>query len=106
MSRRWSAIMVGEDHGLISVLGETFEGSPDHYERIIVEDVSKKFRVADIDNFDREGPSSTERFVTGFLDWEDAMLVADLMNEKYSGDNASRFYRVVPSDYKLFVFEP
>lgn len=105
MSRRWSALLVGETAGLIAELGDKFNSSPDHYERIIVEDVSKKFRVADVDNFDGEGPGSTERFVTGFLDWEDAQLVADLMNEKRGGPNAPRFFQVVPADYKLFIFE-
>ena len=34
--RRWSALMVGEGHGLISPLGDKFESSPSQYERLEV----------------------------------------------------------------------
>lgn len=66
----------------------------------------EKFRVADVDNFNGEGPGSTERFITEPLNQEMAEYIATQLNGRYSGGSAPRYYRVVPEDYKLFIFEP
>lgn len=65
-----------------------------------------KYRVVDIDNFGGEGPGSTERFITEPIDKDMAQVIVIALNQMYGGYNAPRYYRVVPEDYKLFVFEP
>ncbi len=64
------------------------------------------YRVADVDNFDGEGPSSTERFITEPVGEDMANYIAEKLNEKYGGEYAPRYFQVVPEDYKLFIFEP
>lgn len=65
-----------------------------------------KYRVVDVDNFDGEGPQSTEKFITEAIDNDMARLIASTLNNEYSGYSAPRYYRVVPEDYKLFIFQP
>lgn len=65
-----------------------------------------KYRVVDIDNFGGEGPASTERFITEPIEQNMAKVIANALNAEFGGDYAPRFYRVVPEDYKLFIFEP
>lgn len=65
-----------------------------------------KFRVVDIDNFGGEGPNSTERFITEPIEEDMAITIVRALNDQYGGYGAPRFYRVVPEDYKLFIFEP
>lgn len=65
-----------------------------------------KYRVVDVDNFAGEGPGSTERFITEPLDKRMAKVIANALNHAYGGSGTPRFYRVVPENYKLFIFEP
>ncbi len=66
-----------------------------------------RYRVVDVDCFDGEGPSSTERFITEPIDIDMAAVIAETLNEQYCvGHYAPRYYRVVDEDYKLFIFEP
>jgi len=64
------------------------------------------YRVVDVDNFNWQGPPSTERFITEPISQEMAEFIAMNLNDRYSGSRAPRYYRVVKEDYKLFVFEP
>ncbi len=66
-----------------------------------------RYRVVDVDNFDGEGPSSTERFITEPIDERMANFIAEALNEEFCvGGNAPRYYLVVDENYKLFIFEP
>ena len=34
--RKWTVLMIGENNGLLGAHGDTFQGSPEHYDRIDV----------------------------------------------------------------------
>ena len=61
------------------------------------------------DNHDRSGemPGKDETVVaTGFITQEAAILEASNLNDKFSGEDAMWFFKVVDGGYKPAVFEP
>lgn len=61
-------------------------------------------RIVDTDNFGGDYPN--ERFLLWPMPEEAAEKIASILND-YAGENAPRFYKVVPNDYVLEPgFEP
>jgi hypothetical protein len=61
-------------------------------------------KIICVDNFDHE-------IVSDYLVCENINMyygecVVEYLNNKFSGEHLSSFYRLVPDNYKLFVFEP
>ena len=62
-------------------------------------------KVIRTDNYDDEGPRGTQYVVRENLDEEAGRkLVDELNNDRHRSD--FDWYKLVPDDYKLFVFEP
>lgn len=57
------------------------------------------FRIIDTDNFGGDYPEETFHLFP--LPKDAAQKVCDILNEHCGGDFATRFYKVVPYDYKL-----
>lgn len=58
------------------------------------------------DNFDREIYDDI-LIAENITNMEAGQVMVDALNYKYCNhDNAAWFYRLVPDDHKLFVFEP
>lgn len=61
-------------------------------------------KIVCVDNFDRETISDVlicENIAFGY--GED---IVKFLNDRYSGNSSSDFYKLVSDDYKLFKFEP
>lgn len=62
-------------------------------------------RIINTDNFGSDYPS--EQFVLWSMGPEAAKEVAEVLNKWFSGDQAPRYFKVVPDDYELAPgFEP
>lgn len=63
-------------------------------------------KIIDTDNFSGDYPN--EKVVAEGITYElYAKVMCDAMNERFSGNGAPRYYKVVPDDYKLAPgFEP
>lgn len=77
--------------------------------KLNVADGPREFRVVETDNFDGDYPD--ESFASGLVTEKGAGLIADIMNQCWSGPSASRFYKVekdtFENPYKLQPgFEP
>lgn len=62
-------------------------------------------KIISVDNFNRETVSDI--LVCENIEakqYGDCMVKA--LNDKFSGEDASRYYRLVPNDHKLYKFEP
>lgn len=58
------------------------------------------YRIIETDNFGRDYPN--EKFVDlPLMSWAHAMYVATAINKVLSGENAPRYWRVVPDGYVL-----
>ena len=60
-------------------------------------------KVIRVDNFDREGPGHDDKVEASNLSEEEARALAKKLNEQRGGEES--YYRAVPDDYKLQVFE-
>lgn len=60
-------------------------------------------KVICVDNFDRE--TISDRLIQEGLTQTEARTLADELNAK-GGVNAPDFYRVVPDDHVLYVYDP
>ncbi|MNK84465.1 hypothetical protein D3C87_1043140 [compost metagenome] len=56
------------------------------------------------DNFDRE--SVNDRLVCENVSEFYGSKIVYFLNDKFSGDYSSDFYKLVEDDYKLYVWEP
>lgn len=63
----------------------------------------EKFKIIGVDNYDRETRSDT--FVADNVSEYYAKRIVDLLN-KSAGTHSETFYKYVPLDHKLFVWEP
>lgn len=61
-------------------------------------------KVVCVDNFARETVS--DKLICENVNPFYAKWIAELLNDKFSGDESSRFYKAVNDDYKLYEFEP
>lgn len=61
-------------------------------------------KIIKVDNFDRDSISDTlvAENVSEFY----AEHIVTLLNEKFSGDRSSDFYKSVEDNHKLYEFEP
>jgi hypothetical protein len=64
--------------------------------------MSNLFKVIDVDNFNRD--YQTEYLFKDNLTKEEADQLAKELNAD-GGVNSLRFFKVVPQDYKLYVFD-
>jgi hypothetical protein len=61
-------------------------------------------KIIAVDNFGNEGVSD---FVVAEKVWDFyAKYITDKLNERYSAEDASLFFRCVPNDHKLYEFKP
>lgn len=56
------------------------------------------------DNFGRE--TVNDRLVCENVNEFYGSKIVEFLNERYSGDYSSDFYRLVNDDYRLYVWEP
>ena len=61
-------------------------------------------KIVRIDNFGRE--SRSDDLVAENLSDHYAYLISDMLNEKFSGNDMSDFYKVFEDDYILYEFKP
>jgi hypothetical protein len=61
-------------------------------------------KIICVDNFDRENVS--DQLVAENVPKHYAEFLVEKLNDKFSGSSSSSFFRVVPDDHILFVFEP
>ena len=61
-------------------------------------------KIIGVDDFDREHVSDV--LIVENVDEYYGQVITDLLNEKWGGETANRFYKLVPDDHKLYVFEP
>lgn len=64
------------------------------------------YRVMRRSNFDSEGPDGEQYFITNSLPKECAEAMAEAANKHMSGPGHPDYYQAVPSNHKLFRFEP
>jgi hypothetical protein len=58
-----------------------------------------------VDTYDDEGPRGTQRVIRENLDESEGRELVDVFNNNPRRCDVD-WYRLVPDDYKLFVFEP
>jgi hypothetical protein len=63
-----------------------------------------RMKIINVDNFDRE--SVDDKLVCENVSDYYGPYIVDFLNEKFSGDNSSNFYRLVKDDHELYVWEP
>jgi hypothetical protein len=64
-------------------------------------------RIVETDNFGRDYPDEKFVNIPSIYEEDHAQAVCDSINIACSGPNASRWWKVVPNDYKLQPgFEP
>lgn len=64
-------------------------------------------KVIRVDNFNRKGPGAQDDIlVLDGLNQRDAQALADRKNIEWGGDGAEHFWKAVPNNYKLRIFEP
>ena len=56
------------------------------------------------DNFDRDSISDT--LVCENVNEFYANFIRDCLNQKFGGEHAPSFFKVVEDDHKLYIFEP
>lgn len=61
-------------------------------------------KIIKSDNFNRENVS--ERLVAESVPPVYANIIADLLNDRFSGSQSEAFFRAEKDDYQLYVFEP
>lgn len=61
-------------------------------------------KIINVDNFDRE--SVDDKLVCENINEYYGEYIVDWLNEKFSGNHSSDFYRLVEDDHKLYVWEP
>lgn len=64
---------------------------------------ANKMKIIRVDNYAREHVSDT--LVAENVHEFYGKYLVDFLNEKFSGKHSFDFYRLVPDDYKLYVFE-
>jgi hypothetical protein len=63
-------------------------------------------KIISVDNFNNEYPgTSDDRLICENVSVQYVDGIVEYLNEKYSGDNAPRYYKSVSDDYKLVKFE-
>lgn len=60
-------------------------------------------KIIDVDNFDRENVDDV--LVCENINEHYGKMVVNILNERYSSDHSSSFFRLVEDDYKLYKFE-
>jgi hypothetical protein len=60
-------------------------------------------KIIQVDNFDREYKSDV--LVAENVHEFYGKHIVNFLNDKFSGDHAPDFYRLVPDDHKLYEFE-
>lgn len=66
--------------------------------------MSVKVNIIRTDNFNRDNVSDT--MVAENVGTFYAEKITEFLNEKFGGPESPNFYRVVPLDHKLYVWEP
>ena len=67
----------------------------------------KKMMIICSDNFNREAPGCNDRVVAaGEFTLEEVGAAVDALNALDKSPYRAKFYRAVPSDYKLYKFGP
>lgn len=61
-------------------------------------------KIIAVDNFDRENKS--DQLIAEGLTPTMATFICKALQEKYGGESASSFFKVVEDGHKLFKFEP
>ncbi|MOA61330.1 hypothetical protein D3C78_1864400 [compost metagenome] len=61
-------------------------------------------KIINADNFDRD--SISDKLVCENISEYYGEIIVDFLNDRFSGDNSSDFYKVVDDDHKLYVREP
>ena len=61
-------------------------------------------KIICIDNFDNEAVS--DGLIATGLDQYMGKQIVVFLNEKFSGDYAPNYFKLVDDDYELFTFEP
>ncbi len=75
-----------------------------HYEKPTLKHGGKLVRIIDTDNFGGDYPD--EKFHLFPMSEQQAQVIVDVLNEDWN-EHSSRYYKVVPLDYKLQPgFEP
>ena len=62
------------------------------------------WKIIQVDNYDREGPGHDDRLVANIQSETTARQIVKLLNDDVD-PRSEIYYQVVPSDYKLRVFE-
>ena len=61
-------------------------------------------KIIVVDNFDRESESDT--LVAENVNKYYGEFIVDFLNDKFSGDSSSEWFRLVEDNHKLYEFEP
>jgi len=61
-------------------------------------------KIIKVDNFNRE--SVSDSVVCENVQVYMGKHIVEFLNEKFSGNESSDFFRLVENDYKLYTFEP
>lgn len=60
-------------------------------------------KIISVDNFDRENYNDV--LICENVNGHFGNVLVDFLNEKYSGDTAQRFFKLVEDDFKLYEFK-
>lgn len=60
-------------------------------------------KIIAVDNFDRE--THDDVLVCENVNEFYSKVIVEFLNDKYSGEHASEYYKAVEDDYKLYKFE-
>lgn len=68
------------------------------------EEAVRRMKIICVDNFDRD--DKCDKLVCENVSEYYGKYMTEFLNNKFSGDYAPDYYRLVEDDYKLYVWEP